>query len=531
MKDKRPQRFGRSAEPTLGARPKAKPPAAPSDGQKLAGKDSAGKKPPFAKRNAGTPGGKSQPRSDARRRPHQSGGNSRPRGQQGKQSRVKATAGLNSRYLALTILEAVLRDQTSLDAAIPVALTDERFVDLAPRDKAFARLLAMTVLRHHANLQMVISSFLSKPLAANAERIRIILMAGAAELILLKVAPHATISTAVELTRLSAKTLHFDRLANAILRRVSETGAKVFEEAGTAADNFPDWMISGWRKSYGKEVADQIATASLQEAALDLTVTQDPLEWATRLEAIALPTGSLRRAAGGRIEDLDGYNEGRWWVQDTAASLPAKLLEAKPETHILDLCAAPGGKTAQLCAAGADVTAVDVSATRMERLRANLDRLGFDAITVAADATTWRSTDKFDGILIDAPCSATGTIRRHPDILHLKRSGDAARLGDIQLRLLRNAASLVKVGGTIVYCTCSLERAEGEERIEAFLAAPGNHRMCFERIPIKPAEIGGQADWITDDGDLRTFPFHLPAENPALAGIDGFFTARLRRLS
>ncbi len=527
MKDKQPQRYGRSAEPTLGARRPKDTKADAKPGRKPSKKPA----PPGPHKGGAHKGGA---RAEAR---HTSKPNAKPNPQQGGaphrqgrgQSGRKAAAGLQSRYLALTILEAVMRDQTSLDSAIPDALADERFVDLAPRDKAFARLLAMTVLRRHASLDAVVATFLSKPLAANAERIRIILMIGAAELVLLDIAPHAAISTAVELTRLSAKTQHFDRLANAILRRVSETGASVYKEHDRAAVNFPDWMIEGWRTAYGNETAERIATASLQEAALDLTVTDNPIEWATQLEAIVLPTGSLRRAAGGRIEDLPGYNDGGWWVQDAAAALPAKLLGAGPGSRILDLCAAPGGKTAQLCATGADVTAVDVSLSRIDRLRANLDRLGFDANTVAADAATWRDMDPFDGVLIDAPCSSTGTIRRHPDILHLKRRNDIARLTEIQLRLLQNAATLVAVGGTLVYCTCSLEPAEGEACIEQFLANNATGRLRFTRRPITAADVGGQTDWITPAGDLRTLPFQMPGENPALAGIDGFYAARLHR--
>lgn len=442
---------------------------------------------------------------------------------------AKMPSGLQARYLALTILESVIRDQKSLDASIPEALADERFADLAPRDRAFARLLAMTVLRHHKSLQLVVDTFLQKPLAANAERIRIILLAGAAELTLLSVAPHAAISTAVELTRLSAKTLHFDKLANAILRRISETGKDVLAEKGSATINFPDWMIEGWTNAYGAEIAAQIAEASLREAALDLTAKEDPIEWAGTLEAIVLPTGSLRREAGGRIESLAGYNEGAWWVQDAAAALPARLLAPKTSMRVLDLCAAPGGKTAQLCASGADVTAVDVSETRMVRLRENLDRLGFDAITKSGDATTWRTTEPFDAVLIDAPCTSTGTIRRHPDILHLKRKGDTERLADMQMRLLVNAASLVKIGGRIVFCTCSLEPAEGENLIDAFLASDAARDRGFERQAVTPDEIGHQTDWITKAGDVRTLPFHLPNENPVFAGIDGFFASRLVR--
>ena len=424
-----------------------------------------------------------------------------------------------------------MRDQKSLDTALPTALADARFADLSPRDKAFARLLAMTVLRHHGSLQVVIDSFMQKPLTANAQRIRMILAAGAAELILLSVPPHAAISMAVELTRLSAKTRHFDRLTNAVLRRVSETGSELFKQKAKAALNVPTWMYDGWCAAYGRDTAERIAAASLNEAALDFTVKSDPIAWSDRLEAIALPTGSLRRPAGGRIEDLQGYGEGAWWVQDAAAALPAKLLAPAPGQRVLDLCAAPGGKTAQLSAAGADVTAIDMSADRLERLRTNLDRLNLEAQTIAADATTWRTTERFDKILIDAPCTATGTIRRHPDILHLKRHDDIDRLGDTQMRLLQNAASLLTVGGTLVYCTCSLEPAECERRIDQFVAGLNTTQLRFERQPITPAEIAHQAGWITPAGDLRTFPYDLPNDTPALGGIDGFYAARLVRTS
>lgn len=472
------------------------------------------------------PGGKPKRPASGKAKP--------PRDQRAAQRRPhagdqKATSGLLSRHLALTILEAVIRDRTSLDRALPTALDDRRFVGLDARDKAFARLLAMTVLRHHASLEKVVAEFLSKPLAANAERIRLILLIGAAELILLDIAPYAAISTAVELTRLSVKTRHFDRLANAVLRRVSETGKPLYETRYAATDNFPDWMIRAWQAAYGNAVADRIATASLREAALDISVKDDPAAWASRLDADVLTTGSLRRAAGGQIDELAGYGEGAWWVQDAAAALPARLIGAGPGMRVLDLCAAPGGKTAQLCATGADVTAVDIALPRLERLRANLDRLGFAADITSGDAATWRHVEPFDAVLIDAPCSATGTIRRHPDILHLKRPDDIDRLVDVQQRLLANAATLVVAGGTLVYCTCSLEPAEGCERIDAFLAAHATGAVQFERVPLSAGEIGGHDDWITPAGDLRTLPFHDPAENPALAGLDGFYAARLRR--
>jgi len=440
-------------------------------------------------------------------------------------------AGRLARHLALMITEAVVRDRLSLDRALPHLLSNERFARLDPRDKAFARLLAMTVLRRHADLDRLVGQFLEKPLPEDATRIRLILLAGAAELTLLAVAPHAALSNAVELTRLSPKTSHFDRLANAILRRISEKGDERLAETADITSNFPSWMIEGWREAYGPEMTGRIATASIAEAALDLAVKVPARTeaLAEQLGAVVLDTGTLRRPAGGRIEDLPGYSEGEWWVQDAAASLPARLLGTAPGETVLDLCAAPGGKTAQLAASGAEVTAVDVSFDRLARLAQNLTRLGLEAHAIPADATTWRGGTAFDRILLDAPCSSTGTIRRHPDILHLKRAEDIHALTDIQERLLRNAASQLRVGGTLVYCTCSLEPAEGEARIAAFLANPGSARLTFRRQPITPEEVGGHSDWITPAGDLRTFPFHLPAEDPRLAGIDGFFAARLVR--
>ena len=391
----------------------------------------------------------------------------------------------------------------------------------------------MTVLRRHADLERVVGQFLEKPLAADAIRIRLILLAGAAELTILTVAPHAAISNAVELTRLSPKTAHFDRLTNAILRRVSERGAQLLADLSDPASNFPPWMIAGWQQAYGEETTARIAEASLSEAALDLTL-KDPAtaeQWAGELEAVILPTGTLRRPAGGRIESLPGYNAGAWWVQDAGAALPARILAPTSGDRVLDLCAAPGGKTAQLVSQGADVTAVDMSLDRMQRLRTNLERLSLEAHTASSDATTWRGGEPFDHILIDAPCSATGTIRRHPDILHLKREGDTRHLIDVQNRLLRNAATQLRPGGTLLYCTCTLEPAECEERIEAFLANPGARHVTFARKPITPAEVGGQTGWITPAGDLRTFPYDLLREEPGLSGLDGFYAARLIRTS
>jgi 16S rRNA (cytosine967-C5)-methyltransferase len=272
-------------------------------------------------------------------------------------------------------------------------------------------------------------------------------------------------------------------------------------------------------------VAEEIACASLREAALDISVKHDARAWAERLAGKLLPTGSVRLASEGRIDALPGYEEGAWWVQDAAAALPAKLFGSVAGLKIVDLCAAPGGKTAQLAAMGAQVTAVDISAERLARLKANLERLRLDAEIIATDAASWAPGTEFDGVLLDVPCLATGTIRRHPDILHLKRPGDLARLTELQSRLLANALSLVRPGGRVVYCCCSLEPEEGPEQIDRVL----RERPDFARVAIDAAEIGADPRWITPAGDLMTLPFHMPVEPSELSGMDGFYAARLER--
>ena len=221
---------------------------------------------------------------------------------------------------------------------------------------------------------------------------------------------------------------------------------------------------------------------------------------------------------------LPGFNEGQWWVQDAAAALPAKLFGDLKGKRIADLCAAPGGKTAQLIHGGAEVTAIDRSPNRVARLRENLARLGLEATTTVADATEWKpERAEFDGILVDAPCASTGTIRRHPDVAWLKQYADISALSALQAKLLRHSVSLLSPGGTLVYCTCSLEPEEGELAVAALLADMPEMR----RVPVDASEVGGLAEIVNADGDLRTLPCHLPHDDPRLGGLDGFYAARL----
>jgi len=446
---------------------------------------------------------------------------------QGKRERKSAAPGSEARDLAHRLIAGVLLDQRPLEQVLADLTDRPKAAALEPRDRAFARVLATTVLRRQGELEHVLNVFLERPLPKEAGRVGVILLTGAAQLICLGTPPHAAVDMAVEAVRRERGGARFANLTNAILRRVADKGIGLLQGEDCAALNVPAWMRKRWRSAYGDDVARHIANASLKAAPLDISLKPgaSAQEWAERLGGRVLPTGSIRLAAHGRIEDLPGYSDGDWWVQDAAAALVARVAGDVAGRTVADLCAAPGGKTAALAGAGARVTAVDVSPKRLERLNANLQRLGLSAEVVAADAATWAPERTFDAVILDAPCTATGTIRRHPDILRLKRPEDIGRMADLQRRLLANAARLMQPGGTLVYSTCSLEPEEGERQIEAFLGGtPG-----FARVPIAANELDVEPSWITTAGDLRTLPHYLELEPPELSGIDGFYVARLRR--
>jgi 16S rRNA (cytosine967-C5)-methyltransferase len=436
-----------------------------------------------------------------------------------------ATAGIAARQLAVTLISAVMAEKRALDDVFAASMANRAFAGIEPRDRAFARLIAGTVLRRHGELTAVVNTFIDKPLPERRGRLWPILLSGAAQLLVLDTPAHAAISSAVDQCRLDRDAGRFDKLVNAVLRRVAERGAALLARQDAAAANIPAWLYARWQRNYGDATARAIAEASLREAPLDLSVKADAAGWAAKVGGIVLPTGSVRLAAHGRIEDMPGYAEGAWWVQDAAAALPVRLLGGVSGREVADLCAAPGGKTAELAAQGAIVTSVEASHRRLKRIEENLARLQLSATCVAADVTAWSPGRTFDAVLLDAPCTATGTIRRHPDILHLKREADIAALAAVQSQLLANAARLTAPGGTLVYCTCSLEPEEGPERIAEFLNAnPG-----FTRQPLQPGEFGLAEQWLTADGDLRTLPLHMALETPGYSGMDGFYAARLLR--
>jgi 16S rRNA (cytosine967-C5)-methyltransferase len=420
-----------------------------------------------------------------------------------------------ARHVALDLIGAVLLRERPLDEAIE---DSQAMAKLSLRDRAFARLLVATVLRRLGQIDALIGDCLASPLPPRAAQVHDILRLGIAQLLFLHTPPHAAVATSVDLAQ-SRGFLAHKGLVNAVLRRLSVEGPDRVAAHDAAALNTPSWLWQSWTRHYGEKIARAIATAHMREAPLDLTLRADATGWDESLAATVLPTGTLRRPGGGAVSTLPGYAEGAWWVQDAAAALPARLFGNVAGLDVVDLCAAPGGKTAQLADAGAFVTAIDRSSRRIERLVANMKRLSLPAATIAADALSWRPEHPVDAVLLDAPCSATGAIRRHPDVPHLKRPADVARLAAIQDRLLRAAIDMLRPGGTLVYCTCSLEPEEGPQRIETLLRAGAP----VERRPICASELDAPADWLTPDGDLRTLPFHLAEYD----GIDGFYGARL----
>jgi 16S rRNA (cytosine967-C5)-methyltransferase len=443
----------------------------------------------------------------------------------GRDAAREAQAGLPARRAAVEVLAAVLTKAQVLDDVLGRSLDAGAMFNLPQRDRALARAIVATTLRRRGHLDLVLNSFLERGMPPNSGTLYPILLSGAVQLIFLKTPAHAAIDLAVRLAQYDPRAKRYDKLVNAVLRRVARDGERIADGLDAARVNTPDWLWTRWASHFGEANAHAIAAAHLVEPPLDLTVKSDPQAWAERLGGRVLPTGSVRLLPKGRIEQVEGFDQGTWWVQDAAASLPARLLGDVAGKRVADLCAAPGGKTAQLALAGASVVAIDVSEARLKRVTANLDRLGLAASPLVADAAIWRPDEAFDAVLLDAPCSSTGTIRRHPDIPYVKSPKDIEGLAGLQGRLLDNAATLLKPGGRLVYSTCSLEPEEGEAQIAALLVRSRE----LELDPITPEEVFGQAEWLQPSGCLRTFPYQLDLGKPEWSGMDGFFAARLIR--
>ncbi|WP_082828892.1 transcription antitermination factor NusB [Tistrella mobilis] len=426
-----------------------------------------------------------------------------------------------SRAIAAELLMDVLDDGRPLDDAVA---THPGFHRLEPRDRAHARMLVATVLRRKGEFDRLLGRVMQRPAPEKAMHV---LRLGLADLRVLSTPDHAAVDNAVRLAQAGGLG-GLSGLVNAVLRRLAAEGDQIAAAAkiDPKRENLPRWLRASWEAAYGVEATDAIAEVLLREPPIDLSV-RNPREaaaWAEKLggRAVGGRTVRLDRAEGG-VDRLEGYDEGAWWVQDLAATLPAMLLGDVKGKLIYDLCAAPGGKTAQLAAAGAHVTAVDRSARRMMRLGENMARLGFTDVTpVTADLLEWRPEGAADAVLLDAPCSGTGTLRRRPDLAWSKRPDQVAELAELQEKLLEAALKLVKPGGLVVYATCSLEPSEGEDLVRRVL----DRGLDADRVPIGadelPARLGVA---INAAGELRTTPALLADAG----GMDGFFAVRLRR--
>jgi len=438
-----------------------------------------------------------------------------PRGPRPEAPRDEAAdIGVEARAAAGVLLNAALEGRGGLDAA----LSFREVANLPGPDRAFARAVAMAALRRLGEIDQILDRRLQK---APPAPVRTILRVALAQTLVLETPAFAAVSTAVKLAERDPKTRPYKNLVNAVLRGVGRDGPGLT----TAESNLPDWIAARWRATWGDNALTGLALAAREEPPTDLSVKPgvDPAAVAEALDGEVLPGGTVRTGRRGDIATWPGFEDGAWWVQDAAAAVPVRLLDPKPGEAVADLCAAPGGKTLQLAAAGAGVVALDRSDKRLNRLRQNLERTGLEAEIVVTPAEDWEDPRSFDAVLLDAPCTATGTFRRNPEVLRATRPADVAKLADVQHRLLDAAAGRVKPGGRLVYCVCSLEREEGETQIIAFL----RRNPAFRTAPADPAALGAPDEALTPEGWLRILP-SMWAEK---GGLDGFFVARLDRVS
>lgn len=462
------------------------------------------------------------------KRSHNSGGarraqntpNSEPR-----DMRPKLPAPTLTRLYAARAVQLVRRDGLTIEGAFTA---QAGYNALEPRDRAFARLITATTFRRYGQINAVLKPLLKeKPPAF----IMAVLETAAAQLLFLDTGAHAAVGEAVNVIKSSAKTKGFGGLVNAVLRRVSESG-KIAAAKTAPSDNFPRWLTNSWAKAYGRLALRKMSLQLIKDPPLDLSVKSDPAGWAEKLGGTLLPTGTIRLKKIGDVTALPGFDDGHWWAQDIAASLPVKVLaETLPlgGARVLDMCAAPGGKTLQLAAMGANVTALDISEQRMERLYENLKRTQLSARSEVGDGRKWQrpktetgeSEAQYDAVLLDAPCSSTGTFRRHPDVLFNKAHTDIGKLASLQDKLMKAAAQHVAPGGHLIFCTCSLQPDEGEARIQQFL----KNRTDFRLNPLLTESQLQDLNVVTQDGFVRSLPHYLASDG----GMDGFFIARLIR--
>ncbi len=435
---------------------------------------------------------------------------------------LKQKTGLETRLVATLLLTRVIDDARNLDALCDRQHGLSRFLKLDIRDQGFARAIAVTAVRNHNRIDAVLKRVMDRPPPKRARFLIHSLHVAATQILFLDAPDSAAVDLGVTAIGDDERTSRFRGMSNAILRRIVREKDDLLNKTSQTS-LLPRWMEKALRKDYGKEKAINISKYVSLEPMVDLTVKANPTKWAEKLGGFVLPTNSVRLTNTSTISELDGYQAGEWWVQDAAAALPARLINKDKGAKVLELCAAPGGKTAQLAHFGYDVTAVDISKPRLARLQQNLDRLQLNAKLIETDILDFEPEEKFDAILLDAPCSSTGTIRRHPDVLWTRNAEEITALAKLQFQLLERSKDFLKPGGTFVFSNCSMLKEEGED----LLSRVSKQFEDLEINPIKADEISGLESCINGQGALRTLPFHLTNhEQDKYSGLDGFFTCR-----
>jgi len=437
-------------------------------------------------------------------------------------NKKKISGDLQSRLCIYETLDAILYKRQNFDVAFDASLRG--FGPMDGRDIGFAREGTMQCLRRLGQIDDILKTLANRPLSEIVpQQLVTLLRVGAVQILFMDVKDHAAVDTVMRL----AGEMGYDRekgFLNGVLRNLTRKHEELMtaQKGKEAILNTPEWLFKTWVQDYGEDQALKIAEAHMIPSPVDITVKSDPTGWAEKLGGEVLHNGSVRLQKSGRIPDLEGYADGEWWVQNASAALPVQLMKVEECANIVDLCAAPGGKTLQLAAAGAKVTAVDISKNRLQRLEENLKRCNLSAEVEAADAKVWMPKRPVDAVLIDAPCSATGTIRHQPDVMHLKSQRDIDKLIETQKAILQRSAKFVKKGGELIYCTCSLQKSESEEVVKDFLSKNSN----FELSVYTSDELNLPEDVLSPEGFIRLMPFHAEKKG----GMDGFFIARIKRI-
>ncbi|MBY7648964.1 MAG: MFS transporter [Candidatus Liberibacter europaeus] len=435
--------------------------------------------------------------------------------------------GMNVRVVSSNLLSLVMKKHISLSSLLDTEHGDPAFLRLSNIDQALVRAILNTTLRFLPRIDAVLDFLLVFPLPKKNHSLKQLLRVSIAQILYLDVADYAVVDLSVEQVKYDKKNRYFSKLVNYILRRTSQEKTELLNRFSEISV-IPEWFSTRLDSFYGKEVRYAISESLLASSYIDLTVKSDVTMWANKLNAVVLPTGGIRlKEFKGNISSIPGFDDGDWWVQDAAASIPVQLFGELENVSVLDLCAAPGGKTAQLIMAGAKVTALDISQRRLRKLKDNLRRLDLSADVIESNAFDYCPETLFDAVLVDSPCSSTGTVRRHPDVLWTRNMDDIVKSANFQESLLLHGLNLIKPGGLIVFSNCSLDKQDSEEVVMRVLK---NSLGSVELVPLTVDNWKNIAMAITNEGWIRITPDMFREIEGASPGIDGFFAAVLRRI-